>query len=164
MAKSAAFWQVVNYHEAYGLYACSGILFNHDSPLRPDRFVTKKITEAVKRIRDGSAEKLHLGNTSIVRDWGWAPEYVEAMWLMMQLEEPDTFVISTGEAYSLEDFVDTAFSLAGLNWQDHVVIDPDLYRPADIQYSRGNSKKAKEKLGWEAKYSMKDVVRMMMED
>jgi len=164
VAKAAAFWEVANYREAYGLFACSGILFNHESPLRPSRFVTKKIISAARRIALGSREKLHLGNMSIQRDWGWAPEYVEAMWLMLQQEKPEDFVVATGESHSLEAFVDEAFGRLGLHWQEHVVSDPSLLRPADLMIGRANPEKAWKKLGWRAKYMMGDVVRMMLEE
>jgi GDPmannose 4,6-dehydratase len=163
VAKAAAFWEVDNYREAYDLFACSGILFNHESPLRPERFVTRKIVAAACRIAAGSEEKLHLGNISIRRDWGWAPEYVEAMWLMLQQDRLDDFVIATGESHSLEDFVREAFACAGLNWCDHVVTDPNLLRPTDLMDGRGDPAKAREHLGWQAKYKMKDVVRMMVD-
>lgn len=163
VAKAAAFWEVANYREAYGLFACSGILYNHESPLRPERFVTQKIVAAACRIARGSKEKLHLGDISVKRDWGWAPEYVEAMYLMLQQEQPDDYVIATGESHSLEEFVATAFSYVGLDWREHVVTDTSLYRPTDIACGRGNPAKAKEKLGWQAKYKMHDVVRMMIE-
>lgn len=163
VAKAAAFWEVANYREAYGLFACSGILFNHESPLRPERFVTKKIVAAACRIASGSREKLHLGNIAIQRDWGWAPEYVEAMWLMLQQDKADDFVIATGESHKLEDFVETAFLCVGLKWKDHVKTDSELLRPTDIMVGRGNPAKAHEKLGWQAKHGMKDVVRMMVE-
>ncbi|MCP2728308.1 GDP-mannose 4,6-dehydratase [Limnofasciculus baicalensis] len=162
VAKSAAFWQVANYREAYGLFACSGILFNHESPLRPQRFVTQKIIAAACRIAQGSKEKLYLGNIDIKRDWGWAPEYVEAMYLMLQQEEADDFAIATGETNKLEDFVAEAFASIGLDWHDHVVTDASLLRPTDLTVSWGNPAKAKEKLGWQAEYKMQDVVHMMM--
>jgi GDPmannose 4,6-dehydratase len=164
VAKSAAFWEVANYREAYGLFACSGILFNHESPLRPERFVTKKIVAAAYRIATGSQEKLHLGNTAIKRDWGWAPEYVEAMWMMLQQEQADDFVVATGESHSLEEFVETAFTNVDLDWHEHVITEPCLLRPTDITTSRGNPTKAMKKLGWQAKYKMKDVVRMMVQE
>ncbi len=164
VAKAAAFWEVSNYREAYGLFASSGILFNHESPLRPGRFVTRKIVSAAARIATGSREKLHLGNIAIRRDWGWAPEYVEAMWLMLQQERPEDFVIATGESHSLEEFVDAAFKEARLSWRDHVVNDPSLIRPAEIATGRGNPAKARRVLQWQAKYKMHDVVKMMMED
>jgi GDPmannose 4,6-dehydratase len=163
VAKAAAFWEVANYREAYGLFACSGILFNHESPLRPERFVTQKIVAAACRIAKGSNEKLYLGNTQIQRDWGWAPEYVEAMYLMLQQEEPDDYVIATGESCSLEDFVAAAFASIDLDWREHVVIDNSLLRPTDLAVGRGNPAKAKNKLGWQAKYKIKDVVQMMVE-
>ncbi|MEQ9354541.1 GDP-mannose 4,6-dehydratase [Coleofasciculus chthonoplastes] len=163
VAKSAAFWQVANYREAYGLFACSGILFNHESPLRPQRFVTQKIVAAVSRIAQGSQEKLYLGNVDIQRDWGWAPEYVEAMYKILQQEEPDDYVIATGESYTLEEFVVAAFDSVGLNWQDYVITDRSLFRPTDLAISRGNPAKAKEKLGWQAQYKMPDIVRMMVQ-
>lgn len=163
VAKAAAFWEVANYREAYGLFACSGILFNHESPLRPERFVTRKIISTACRIAAGSIEKLRLGNISIQRDWGWAPEYVQAMWLMMQQEKQDDFVVATGESHSLEEFVETAFHYFGLDWHDHVEIDRSLFRPTDLIVSRGKPVKAQEQLGWSAKNKMKDVVRMMVE-
>ena len=162
VAKAAAFWEVANYREAYGLFACSGILFNHESPLRPARFVTRKIVAAAARIADGSKEILSLGNLSVRRDWGWAPEYVEAMWLMLQQDIPDDYVIATGEANSLETFVDTAFAHFGLAWRDHVEIDRDLFRPADIACGFGDATKA-EKLGWRAATRMPEVVVRMVE-
>ena len=163
VAKAAAFWEVANYREAYHLFACSGILFNHESPLRPERFVTQKIVSVVCRIAAGSSEKLHLGNISVHRDWGWAPEYVEAMYLMLQQDEPEDYVIATGASFALEEFVQTAFVCAGLDWREHLVTDASLYRPTEIAVGKGNPAKAKAKLGWEAKYKMQDVVRMMVE-
>ena len=163
VAKATAFWQVANYREAYDIFACSGILFNHESPLRPQRFVTQKIVSAASRIANGSKEKLHLGNISIKRDWGWAPEYVEAMYLMLQQDQPDDYVVATGQSYSLEDLVARAFSCVGLDWKDLVVTDPSLLRPTDLAVSRGNPTKAKEKLGWQAQYKMPDVIKMMVE-
>ena len=162
VAKATAFWQVANYREAYGIHACSGILFNHESPLRPERFVTQKIVATACRIANGNRQKLHLGDISICRDWGWAPEYVEAMWLMLQQDRPDDYVIATGETRSLTEFIDQAFSSLGLVWQDHTISQPALKRPSDIQISRGNPSKAKTHLGWQAKSKMDDVVRMMV--
>ena len=161
VAKAAAFWEVDNYREAYGLYACSGILFNHESPLRPVRFVTQKIISTANRIATGSKEKLQLGNISIQRDWGWAPEYVEAMWLMLQQDTPEDFVIATGETNSLEDFIAEAFTVVNLDWHEHVDINPTLLRPTDIMIGRANPNKAKNNLGWSAKTKMRDVVRKM---
>ena len=163
VAKAAAFWEVANYREAYGLSACSGILFNHESPLRPERFVTKKIVASACRIAGGSKEKLYLGNIAVQRDWGWAPEYVDAMWRMLQQEEAEDFVIATGETHSLEEFVKTAFQYLTLDWCEHVVADPSLLRPTDLMYGKANPSKAQEKLGWAAKYKMKNVVGMMVE-
>lgn len=164
VAKAAAFWEVANYREAYGLFACSGILFNHESPLRPERFVTKKIVTAACRIAAGSRERLHLGNISIARDWGWAPEYVDAMWRILQQERPEDFVIATGETNSLEEFVQEAFRCVGLDWQEHVETDASLLRPTEIAVGKGNPAKAERILGWTAKYRMRDVVRMMVDD
>jgi GDPmannose 4,6-dehydratase len=164
VAKAAAFWEVANYREAYGLFACSGILFNHESPLRPERFVTQKIVAAANRISAGSEEKLTLGDTTIARDWGWAPEYVVAMWLMLQQNISEDFVIATAETHSLSEFVTEAFNCVGLDWHEHVLFDKTLMRPTEIADGRGNPSKAKQKLGWEAKYKMNDVVRMMVAD
>jgi GDPmannose 4,6-dehydratase len=163
VAKSTAFWEVANYREAYNLFACSGILFNHDSPLRPARFVTQKIVRAAAEIASGRSEKLYLGNISVQRDWGWAPEYIEAMHQMLQAQKADDYIIATGQTYSLEAFVAEAFKCVGLNWEDHVEVDKSLYRPTDIAVGRANPKKAAQQLGWKAKYSMPDVVRMMLE-
>jgi GDPmannose 4,6-dehydratase len=162
VAKATSHWEVVNYREAYGLYACSGILFNHESPLRPARFVTRKVIAAACRISAGSRERLKLGNLSIRRDWGWAPEYVEAMWRMLQQPAPADYVIATGETNSLESFVAEAFAATGLDWRDHVDRDPALLRPSDIAVSLGNPTRAREHLGWVPKYRMKDVVKLMV--
>lgn len=163
VGKSTAFWLVENYRRAYGIYACTGILFNHESPLRPARFVSQKIISAAKRIAAGSRESLKLGRIDISRDWGWAPEYVEAMWLMLQQDEPDDYVIATGYTDTLESFVSQAFGYLGLDWETHVVIDPAFCRPTDVLVSRSDPTKAKIKLGWEARYKMKDVVRALIE-
>jgi GDPmannose 4,6-dehydratase len=162
VAKSAAFWQVSNYREAYKIFACSGILFNHESPLRPERFVTKKIVTAARRIARGELRELRLGNIDVQRDWGWAPEYVEAMYLMLQQEKPDDYVIATGETRPLRDFVAVAFQEVGLDWREHVVIDQSLLRPTDLTVGRGNATKAATKLGWKAQHHMNDVARMMV--
>ncbi|MES1999060.1 MAG: GDP-mannose 4,6-dehydratase [Pseudomonadota bacterium] len=162
VAKSTAHWLVANYRTAYGLFACTGILFNHESPLRPPRFVTRKIIQAAVRISRGSKEKLILGNMDVQRDWGWSPEYVDAMWRMLQIDKPEDFVIATGESNSLEDFVASAFSEVGLDWHQHVVQDPTLFRPSEIRHSRGNAEKARTMLGWEAHMKMRDVVREMI--
>lgn len=163
VAKSSAYWLVNNYREAYGLFACTGILFNHESALRSESFVTQKIIHAVKRIAQGSAEKLKLGRLDIARDWGWAPEYVEAMWLMLQQEKPRDFVIATGVTISLEDFVQAAFDQAGLNWRDYVELDPTLFRPTDVAIARANPSKASREIGWKAATKGIDVVKKMYE-
>jgi GDPmannose 4,6-dehydratase len=162
VAKATAFWEVANYREAYNLFACSGILFNHESPLRPQRFVTQKIIAAARRIAGGDTEPLKLGNLAVRRDWGWAPEYVEAMYLMLQQEQPDDFVIATGASYTLEAFVQNAFEAVGLDWKSHVEIDKSLLRPTDLSGGLGHPTKARMKLGWQAQYQMPDVVRMMI--
>ena len=164
VAKSAAFWEVANYREAYGLFACSGILFNHESHLRPERFVTRKIISSACKIAAGKQTELHLGNISIKRDWGWAPEYVDAMWRMLQQNQPDDFVIATGESYSLQEFVETAFRELKLDWQEFVVADSSLLRPTDLAVSKANPSKAMNILNWQAKNKMKDVVSMMVKE
>lgn len=163
VAKATAYWEVANYREAYGLHACSGILFNHESPLRPERFVTKKIVAAACRIKRGSKEKLILGNVDVHRDWGWAPEYVEAMWAMLQRDEPEDFVIATGESHSLRELVEAVFSELGIGPWEHVESNPSLFRPSDIRYGCGDPAKARRTLGWSAKSRMRDVARMMVE-
>jgi len=162
VAKAAAFWQVANYRTAYNLYLCTGILFNHESPLRPERFVTRKIVNMAHKISLGIEKKLFLGNIDVIRDWGWAPEYVEAMWKMLQQESPDDYVIGTGYSYSLKDFVGTAFSEFDLNWEKFVEIDPSLFRPTDLMENSANPRKAAEQLGWMAEYRMPDVVKKMI--
>lgn len=162
VAKAAACWAVANYREAYQLFACNGILFNHESPLRPERFVTRKIVAAASRIAAGSTEKLRLGDISVVRDWGWAPEYVEAMWLMLQQPKPEDFVIATGNSHSLEAFLEVAFAEAGLQWRDHVETDPAFLRPTELAVSRADPAKAARLLGWSARYAMPDVAAMMV--
>lgn len=162
VAKASAFWLVNNYREAYGLFACSGMLFNHESPLRPARFVTQKIIQAALRIRNGGKEKLKLGRVDISRDWGWAPEYVEAMWLMLQQEKPDDFVIATGQTHTLEEFVEIAFSICGLDWKEHVEMASEFIRPTDLLISSADASKAKLKLGWTATSLMPKVVDNMI--
>ncbi len=162
VAKATAVWEVANYREAYGLYACSGLLFNHESPLRPERFVTRKIVAAACRIAAGSGERLRLGNLAVRRDWGWAPEYVEAMWRMLQQPEPEDFVIATGRTHSLEEFLEEAFRAVDLDWRDHVEVDPNLLRPTDLSCGRANPSRARERLGWVARYGMPEVVRLMI--
>lgn len=161
VAKSAAFWLIANYREAYHLKCCTGILFNHESPLRPERFVTRKIIEAARRIGNGSREQLRLGRLDIMRDWGWAPDYVDAMWRMLQQDDMQDFVIATGKSHKLEDFVALAFSCFGLDWHDHVTIDESLFRPTDLSISRADPTLALEKLGWSAKHQLHDIVRDM---
>ena len=162
VAKASAFWQVANYREAYDLFASTGILFNHESPLRGRRFVTKKIISSACRIALGKTETLYLGNLDIQRDWGWAPEYVEAMWLMLQQERPDDYVIATGETRSLQDFVSAAFNAVSLDWREHTKVDSNLFRPTDLAIGRANPAKAAMKLSWVANNKMEDVVRLMM--
>jgi GDPmannose 4,6-dehydratase len=162
VAKAAAFWEAANYREAYGLFACSGLLYNHESPLRPERFVTRKVVATAARIAGGSSEKLKLGNLDIERDWGWAPEYVEAMWLMLQQPTARDYVIATGEVNRLADFVDLAFSEFGLDSKDHIETDPAFLRPTDITRGVGDPSRAAKELGWKARYHMKDVVSMMV--
>lgn len=163
VAKAAAFWQVANYREAYDLFACSGILFNHESPLRPHRFVTRKIVSTACRISRGSGEKLTLGTLDVRRDWGWGPEYVDAMWRMLQQDAPDDYVIATQKSHSLRDFVEAVFSHLGLDYREHLELNPTLLRPADISTSRGNPAKAKARLGWAATKTMPDVARLMVD-
>jgi len=163
VAKATAYWEVANYRESYGIFACSGILFNHESPLRPERFVTQKVVAAAVRIARGSKERLALGDLSVQRDWGWAPEYVDAMWRMMQLDTPHDFVIATGETRSLQTFVATAFERLGLDWRDHVDADDALRRPSDIRVGRGDPSRAASVLGWRATLRMSDVVARMVD-
>lgn len=163
VTKAAAFWQVANYRDAYGLFACSGILFNHESPLRPQRFVTRKVVAAAARIAAGSEERLLLGDLSICRDWGWAPEYVDAMWRMLQPNVPDDYVIATGAACSLEVFVAAAYAYFELDWRDHVDVDERLFRPAEIARGFGDAGKARDVLGWQAATRMPEVVHRMAE-
>jgi len=163
-SKAAAHWIVSNYREGYGLFACTGILFNHESPLRPQRFVTRKIAVAAAEIASGRQEKLTLGNMDVKRDWGWAPEYVEAMWRMLQQDQPDDYVIATGKLSSLEEFVDAAFAEAGLRWQDHVVVDASLKRPTDLQGFAGDASKAQAILGWRSEVMMPDIARRLVRE
>lgn len=162
VAKASAFWLVDNYREAYNLYACTGILFNHESPLRPSRFVTQKIVAAAKRIAAGSREKLTLGRLDIARDWGWAPEYVDAMWRMLQQEVPEDFVIATGESFLLQEFVEQVFAAVGLDWSAHVLQSEEFFRPTDLLVSSANPEKALQILGWKAKFHMPQVVSLMV--
>lgn len=162
-AKVYAHWSTVNYREAYGLFACSGILFNHESPRRGETFVTRKITRAVARIKAGRQEKLFLGNLDAKRDWGYAKEYVEAMWLMLQQSKPEDYVIATGQTNSVREFLEEAFSYVDLDWHDHVELDPKYLRPAEVDYLIGDAGKAKRAFGWEPKVTFKELVRLMVD-
>jgi GDPmannose 4,6-dehydratase len=163
IAKATSFWQVAQYRQAYGIEACTGILFNHESPLRPERFVTQKIVAGACRIARGELQSLSLGDLSVQRDWGWAPEYVVAMHRMLQIDVLEDFVIATGHTSSLEDFVAAAFAAVGLDWKRHVVRDPKLTRPSEIACGRADTSRATARLGWTARHAMPDVVRMMVE-
>lgn len=161
VAKASAHWLVANYRESYGIYACTGILFNHESPLRPKRFVTQKIVQAAKRIAQGNEERLVLGRLDIWRDWGWAPEYVEAMWKMLNRDLAEDFVIATGESHSLEQFVEEAFRGFDLDWKEYVDISQAFMRPTDIHFSLGDPSHAREWLGWAPRFRLPDVVKIM---
>jgi len=162
-AKVYAFWTTVNYRESYNLFAMNGILFNHESPRRGETFVTRKITRAVARIKAGLQHKLYLGNLDAKRDWGYAKEYVEAMWLMLQQDQPDDYVIATGETHSVREFLQEAFSCADLDWREYVEIDPRYFRPAEVDLLIGDASKAKSKLGWEPKVSFRESARLMVD-
>ena len=162
VAKASAYSIVNNYRTTYNMFACNGILFNHESPLRSNRFVTHKIIAAAKRIAHGSVETLTLGRMDISRDWGWAPEYVDAMWRMLQLENPEDFVIATGETHLLEDFVRMAFATYGLDWHDHVIQSDEFLRPSDAMVSKGDPNKAKILLGWEARVNLPQIIERMI--
>jgi GDPmannose 4,6-dehydratase len=163
VAKATAHWLVANYREAYKLFACSGILFNHESPLRPVRFVTRKIVQGAVRIAAGGETKLTLGNLDVYRDWGWAPEYVEAMWRMLQQDQPGDFIIATGQTRSLQEFVETAFGLVGLDWRQHVELDSGLLRPTDIRRCVADPSRAAERLDWRASVGMEEIVQRMID-
>lgn len=163
VAKVYGHWITVNYRESYSMYACSGILFNHESPRRGIEFVTRKVTDAVAKIKLGLQEKLLLGNLDAKRDWGFAGDYVKAMWLMLQQEEPDDYVIATGETHTVKELVEIAFEHVGLNWQDYVVQDPRFMRPAEVDILLGDPSKAKHKLNWEPQVNFEQLVRMMVE-
>ena len=163
VAKLYAYWITVNYRESYNLFACNGILFNHESPRRGETFVTRKITRAAAAIKLGLQSKLYLGNLDAKRDWGFAGDYVEAMWLMMQQDEPEDFVIATGETYSVRQFLDEAFGYLDLDWKEFVEIDPRYFRPAEVDLLIGDSTKARQRLGWRPKVSFPELVRMMVD-
>jgi GDPmannose 4,6-dehydratase len=162
-AKVYAFWMVTNYREAYSIFACNGILFNHESPRRGETFVTRKITRALAKIKLGLEKELYLGNLDAKRDWGFAGDYVEAMWLMLQQDEADDFVIATGESRSVREFLEEAFSYQGLDWKDYVKIDPRYFRPTEVGDLQGDASKAKKKLGWEPKVKFKELVKLMVD-
>ena len=164
VAKVYGHFITVNYRESYGLYACSGILFNHESPRRGREFVTRKVTDGVARIKLGLANELHLGNLDAKRDWGYAGDYVKMMWMMLQQDEPDDYVVATGENHSVEELVQIAFEHVGLNWKDYVKIDQRFVRPAEVDLLIGNPAKAREKLGWEPKVTFEEMIRMMIDN
>jgi GDPmannose 4,6-dehydratase len=163
VAKVYGHWITVNYRESYSLFACSGILFNHESPRRGLEFVTRKVTHGVARIKFGIAEKLHLGNLDSRRDWGYAADYVRAMWLMLQQEAPDDYVVGTGETHSVRELCQVAFSHAGLDWEEHVVVDPRFYRPAEVDLLVSDPSKAKASLGWEPEVDFRGLIEMMVD-
>ena len=162
-AKLFSYWQTVNYREAYGMFAVNGILFNHESPRRGETFVTRKITRAATRITEGLQDKLYLGNLDARRDWGFAGDYVDAMWRMLQQDQPEDYVIATGQSHSVREFVEEVFGLLGLDWQKHVEVDPRYFRPAEVDHLQGDASKARQKLGWRAKVTFKELAKMMTE-
>jgi GDPmannose 4,6-dehydratase len=162
-AKVYAYWITVNYRESYGTYACNGILFNHESPRRGETFVTRKVTRAAARIKAGLENSLYLGNLDAKRDWGYAKEYVEAMWLMLQQDKPDDFVIATGETHTVRELVEEAFSYAGLDWQKYIKVDPRYYRPAEVDHLIGDATKARKILGWKPRTTFKELIRLMVD-
>jgi GDPmannose 4,6-dehydratase len=164
VAKVAAFWAAVNYREAYGLFAVNGILFNHESSRRGETFVTRKISRAVARIKAGLQDKVYLGNLDARRDWGYAPDFVDAMWRMLQAPEPEDYVVATGEQHSVREFCELAFARAGLEWQEHVEIDPRYYRPAEVDSLLGDASKARERLGWAPTIGFEELVRLMVDE
>ncbi len=162
-SKAAGFYLCQNYREAYNMFICNGILFNHESPRRGKEFVTRKITSTIKKIQEGKVKKLRLGNLEAKRDWGFAGDYIRAMWLMLQQEKPDDYVIATNETHSIREFVEEAFKVAGIPIDKHVEVDPEFFRPSDVVLLRGNYSKARVKLDWEPKVKFKELVKMMME-
>jgi GDPmannose 4,6-dehydratase len=163
IAKVYAYWMAKNYREGYGMFAVNGILFNHESPRRGETFVTRKITKGLARIKYKLQDKVYLGNVKAKRDWGYAKDFVEAMWLMLQQEEPDDYVVATGESHSVEEFLEEAFGYAGLNWRDYVEVDPRYFRPTEVEFLQGDASKAKRKLNWEPKVKFKELVRIMVD-
>jgi GDPmannose 4,6-dehydratase len=163
ISKLYSYWMAINYREAYGLFAVNGILFNHESPRRGETFVTRKITRAAARILADRQDKLYLGNLEAKRDWGYAPEYVQAMWIMMHQERPKDYVIATGESHSVREFLDEVFSYADLDWHDYVEIDPRYYRPTEVDYLQGDASKAREQLGWSPKITFRELARIMLD-
>ena len=162
-AKIYAHWMTVNYRDGYGLFACNGILFNHESPRRGETLVTRKITKAAARIKLGRQDKLFLGNLDAKRDWGYAPDYMEAIWLMLQQDQPDDYVIATGETYTVRDFLDEAFRHLGIDWKKHVEIDPRYYRPTEVDVLMGDASKARKKLNWRPRMKFAELVRIMVD-
>ena len=162
-AKVYSFWQTVNYRESYGMFACNGILFNHESPRRGETFVTRKITRAATRIREGLQKRLHLGNLDARRDWGFAGDYVEAMWLMLQQDTPDDYVIATGESHSVREFLELTFQRVGLDWREYVDCDPRYLRPAEGDLLQGDASKARQALGWKPRVDFHGLVEMMVD-
>jgi GDPmannose 4,6-dehydratase len=160
-AKVYSFWQTINYRESYGMYACNGILFNHESPRRGETFVTRKITRAATRIKEGLAKKLYLGNLQAKRDWGYAGDYVEAMWLMLQQPKAEDFVIATGQTHSVQEFLEEVFGLLALDWRQHVEVDQRYFRPAEVDLLLGDASKARKMLGWTPKVTFKELARLM---
>jgi len=163
-AKLFSYWQVVNYRESYGMFCCNGILFNHESPRRGETFVTRKITRGASRIKEGLQDKLFMGNMDAKRDWGFAGDYVEAMWLMLQQDQPDDYVVATGETHSVEEFAQEVFGSLGLDWKKYIEIDPRYFRPAEVDLLLGDATKARQKLGWKPKVTFKALVQMMTEN
>jgi GDPmannose 4,6-dehydratase len=162
VAKVFGHWITKNYRESYGMFNCSGILFNHESERRGLEFVTRKITNGVARIHLGLSDNIQLGNINAVRDWGYAPDYVEAMWLMLQQNSPDDYIVATGESHTIKEFLDLAFAVVGLNWEQHIELDPKFMRPADVDVLRGDYSKAKENLGWKPKTPLHEIVKRMV--
>jgi len=164
ISKLYAYWTTVNFRESYGMFTCNGILFNHESPIRGKQFVTRKVTDGVARIKNGLTDKLHMGNLDAKRDWGFAGDYVEGMYMMMQHDKPDDYVLATGESHSVQELIELAFEVAGIpDWEKYIVIDPQHKRPAEVHHLQGTAAKAKKVIGWEPKVSFKELVKMMVE-